>query len=57
MDYKRILAGIGESAGVIVLLVIFIIILTLVMLSLGPQAPSVQQLICNAIGNTTFCHP
>ena len=56
MDYKKILIEAGESAGIFALLFVFIILLTLVMMSLGPQAPPSQKMICDIVNATTFCH-
>jgi len=56
MDYNRRLTEFGQSAGIIALLVIFIVILTIVMISLGPQAPPVAKMVCDTLNATTFCH-
>jgi len=56
MDYKKVLENAGKVALVIVAFVAFIIILTLIMMSLGPQAPSTPKMICDTINGTTFCH-
>jgi len=56
MDYTKKLTEFGQSAGIIALLVMFIVILTIVMISLGPQAPSVAKMVCDTLNATTFCH-
>lgn len=56
MDYKKILIKVGESVGVFALLFVFIILLTLVMMSLGPQAPPTPTMTCDIVNATTFCH-
>jgi len=56
MDYKKMLMEAGESVGIFALLFVFIILLTLIMMSLGPQAPPSQKMICDIVNATTFCH-
>jgi hypothetical protein len=56
MDYKKMLIEFCQSAGILVLLVLFMIILTLIMLSLGPQAPPSPKMTCEVVNATTFCH-
>jgi len=56
MDYKKILKEAGESVGILALLFVFIVLLTLVMMSLGPQAPPINKMTCDIVNATTFCH-
>ncbi len=56
MDYHKMLTEAGKSVGIFALLLVFIILLTLVMMSLGPQAPASPKMTCDIVNATTFCH-
>jgi hypothetical protein len=56
MDRKKVLEKFGITLAIVLLFCVFIVILTLIMMSLGPQAPSTPKMICDTINGTTFCH-
>ena len=56
MDYKKVLNGLGQSIGIFVILLLFVMLLAIVMMSLGPHAPPSQKMICDIVNATTFCH-
>jgi hypothetical protein len=56
MDYKKVLNGLGQSIGIFVILLLFVMLLAIVMMSLGPHAPPSQKMTCDIVNATTFCH-
>lgn len=56
MDYKKYIMEFGQSLAIVTGLVLFIIILALIMMALGPQAPPSPKMTCEIVNATTFCH-
>jgi hypothetical protein len=56
MDHKKLLTEFGQSAGIFIALVLFIIVLALIMISMGHQAPASPQMTCNTVNAATICH-
>ena len=56
MDRKKVLKKIGVTLAIFLLFCVFIVVLTLVMVSLGPQAPPTPKMVCDVLNGTTFCH-
>jgi len=56
MDRKKVLEKIGVTLAIFLLFCVFIVVLTLVMVSLGPQAQPSPKMVCDVLNGTTFCH-
>jgi hypothetical protein len=56
MDYRKILIGMGQSIGIVILLVLFIVLLTLLMMAFGPHATPTQELVCRTVEGVAVCH-
>ena len=56
MDRKKVLEKIGVTLAIVLLFCVFIVVLTLVMVSLGPQAQPSPKMVCDVLNGTTFCH-
>lgn len=56
MDYRKYLLEFGQSVGIFLALMIFLVIFALIMMALGPQSPPSAKMTCDIVNATTFCH-